>query len=153
MIVVIPLSEFIEEIVTLSETFSKNSGFPATVRKDQAQKLVQGLVEDFVETYLKWVTIRNNHFETTAEQLFDWWTLKPAAHDNGSPRDHYWMDVIEDVYQKVGLYLDPLFPQRTWDLWFIRTLPGGDVVLEQGSDYRVVDWERRIKTGEWKHGK
>ena len=56
--------------------------------------------------------------------------------------------VIEPLNDSIEEWIKTSIPEPTWRVWSIRTL-GRDLCLEQGEDFRVLDWERRMASGEW----
>ncbi len=61
----------------------------------------------------------------------------------------YYDHVIADVEEILHNTLKAYIPNKTWTVWFHRCI-GETVVLEPGDDFRVIDWERRMASGEWR---
>lgn len=56
-------------------------------------------------------------------------------------------EVIRDAYEEIHdwvLQLDGAEP--TWHVWYVRRM-GLDIMVEKGPDYRILDWERRMRQG------
>lgn len=56
--------------------------------------------------------------------------------------------LFEELEVTIRMFIDDVIPKRTWRIYTTRRL-GHDLVIERGRDYRIEDWERRMKTGEW----
>ena len=59
--------------------------------------------------------------------------------------------VLMEVDDLIRAKMRELIPEKTWMVW-LEQLTGDTVVLEQYEDFRVLDWERRMGTGEWTVG-
>ena len=59
--------------------------------------------------------------------------------------------VLMEVEDLIRDKMRELIPEKTWMVWLDK-LTGDTVILEQYEDYRVLDWERRMATGEWTVG-
>jgi hypothetical protein len=72
--------------------------------------------------------------------------------------DAIYTDVFDPLFLTMSDTLDQMGIARTWDVLsfkcrLIRNLEGHvvdlTVVVENTGDYRVLDWQRRMKSGEW----
>lgn len=61
----------------------------------------------------------------------------------------YYDEVIAYVEEILHGVLKKYIPCKTWVVWYQKCI-GDVVIIEPGDDYRIIDWERRMSTGEWK---
>ena len=57
-------------------------------------------------------------------------------------------NVIMEVEEIALRRIRELIPKSTWVVWHCRNL-GNDFLIEEGEDYRILDWQRRMESGEW----
>ena len=59
--------------------------------------------------------------------------------------------VLMEVEDLIRNKMRELIPEKTWMVWLDK-LTGDTIILEKHEDFRVLDWERRMATGEWTVG-
>lgn len=64
-------------------------------------------------------------------------------------RTRFELDVGEFVRNRIYDRLLSIIPTATYDIHRSVLVPGG-VLIERGPDFRVVDWTRRMESGEWR---
>jgi hypothetical protein len=55
------------------------------------------------------------------------------------------LDII-DGYIRDELLV--IIPEKSWSIWYVKQI-GNSLVFEEGEDFRIADWERRMSSGEW----
>ncbi len=138
-----------------------------TFSRSECRRLIRALLEDELNAQMAWVSINPDTRSQIEQVLLDLIPLWDALNENLHPQlppEHLeaWKDqivrycgefyrqVIEPTQKKVISWVQNIIPYRTWDVWTVREL-GWDLVLEKGEDFRVLDWERRMASGEWTH--
>ena len=161
-----------EKHIRVPETVKRRLGMVSLEQEapvftlDDCRRIVEAMMLDELTLQLKWLSKSDGEYQTHLQRVMlsifpDWDALDPEQASN-LPKEHLeiWREQAvkcsTDIYRKV---LEPLtlriarwvgtaIPESTWDMWYVRPL-GRDLVLEQGEDYRVWDWERRMSSGEW----
>lgn len=63
--------------------------------------------------------------------------------------EKYELEVSDRVRTTVFDRMKKIVPEPTYDIFRTTLLPGG-VLLQKGPDFRIVDWTRRMESGEWR---
>ena len=131
------------------EDIPKDSKKPFyALEEKKAFELTTAIFADAVESKMKWHrgAYCNNHcLEALARLLPGFSFSETSPHLNQS--NHFFKVVIDDVLIACEKIISMYIPESTWTIWNIYTF-GNDLVLEEGNDYRVVDWTRRMGSGE-----
>lgn len=114
----------------------------------QCQSLIVAMIDDVVAERLIWNRQPRDKMDRLLKAHWPFWD----AMSENEFSDQYFTGVLDDVQITIGEWIDRVMPeQRTWNIWYISAL-NADVILERGDDFRVVDWMRRMKSGEWRYG-
>lgn len=112
--------------------------------------VVRAILSDALEQQLTWVQKGGNDCSNlehvlTHECHFNFTDIGPQTHKRH--RD-FMREVIAPLQTAVEDWVKKIIPERTWSVWTIRDL-SFDLVLEQGKDFRILDWEKRMASGQW----
>lgn len=111
-----------------------------------ALQIVQAMVEDFLNYQMHWT--RQATCDALTNQrlavLFPYWDDERAV----KAAQHYHTAVLEQIFDTVGQVVQQFVPNKTWTMWYVSKY-GRDMTIERGEDYRVLDWQRRMDSGEW----
>lgn len=114
------------------------------------------LTEEQVFNRLHW-TSKTDVLEDALTNKLSWWVpgiLSVSDNNNAmtSICSEYYYRYIDLLVLNLTNFIDDLMRDDVsdpcWRVWHILNLHG-DIVLEKGEDYRVLDWERRMSNGEW----
>jgi hypothetical protein len=115
------------------------------INRVSVAELVTAIYLDLLQETSKWAKIAGyvNHTEKQWTRMVRGWD------DNVDQKleNQLFADVIQEAYEDIHdwvLEFDDGDP--TWHVWYVRRL-GFDILLEKGPDYRILDWERRMKAG------
>lgn len=136
-------------------------GFDRSVKVDESKKtyyvmsesiaheIATAILTDVLESKMLWLrrTNHNNHcVDALARNIPGFSFSESSAHLAQS--NHFFTKVIDEVMLGCEKLVSMQIPDPTWTIWSIYVF-GKDFILEQGSDYRIVDWTRRMNNGEW----
>lgn len=114
-------------------------------------QVIRAILDDQLSHRFKWCPA-----QTTIRQLLEtltgWHTLEIESLLMGERvplYDHYYETVLLEYVVDVERWLDAYVPSRTWDVWYLTNF-GRELVIDKGTDYRVMDWHRRMQSGEWR---
>ena len=112
---------------------------------DLADRLVRAAAEDALNDRMIWLRVGTHHaLDTLLLETFQGWD--ESAHQKQSA--HFYSEVIDEMLIRIERWMQFAIPERSWNIWSLRTI-GQDLLMEKGEDYRVVDWTRRMESGEW----
>ena len=117
---------------------------------EQLFALFKALVDDHINTRLRWARDTDS-FIDTALALIPW--LDPVSGVDGlntNRLDAFLTDIVDDIEVGISECLDNTIGHNTWMVWTTRRL-GYDIAIQRGEDYRILDWERRNRRGEFKN--
>lgn len=113
--------------------------------QDEALNIVDVIIRDSVDNRMRWLTPRHYRIDDVIAKIVE-------SRIQGTKAAHLFYDeVVDDIWTRIDGIIGHFIPDRTWSIWYIRTL-GNSTRLEEGSDYRIVDWERKMESGEWQLG-
>lgn len=130
--------------------------------RDHAAKAIYGLVEDYLCRRQYW----HNEYNPGSEKLLrgterydrimsnflppEIWNLPGNRRINFAEQlIRFDLDVGEFVRNRIYDRVLSIIPEATYDIYRSVLVPGG-VLIERGPDFRVVDWTRRMESGEWR---
>ena len=136
-------------------------GFDRTVKVDDSKKtyyvmsetiafeIATAILTDVLESKMIWLrrTNHNNHCLDALAKNFPGFSFSESS-PYLAQSNHFFTKVIDDVMMGCEKLVSLQIPESTWTIWSIYIF-GKDFVLEEGSDYRIVDWTRRMGNGEW----
>ena len=116
--------------------------------QEECVDIVVALVDDTITERMKWCD-GENKFDDELEKKYPWYKSVSGEESDHNSSDFYYY-VLDHIFLKVQSIVSELIPKQTWVVWYI-SKRGRDVFIEAGEDYRVLDWERRMASGEWKN--
>lgn len=111
----------------------------------QAFALVQAMVDDSVSKRLRWNRMPSNQTDTFLKAHWAWWS--ELLENDFSELFHH--NILDNAFLSLEEMVDNLIPDDTWDIWYV-SMYHRAVLLEKGQDFRIVDWEQRMQSGEWR---
>jgi hypothetical protein len=147
---VIPLLHYRHELLRKSNTFLSTAGKATDLTENDCDSIIYSLVEEFIHRYEKWRVYTKSccYDEVVDKLLHDRFENTTDIDAFKTIRDEFYRTAIDPVWMTIRQILQPAFPEDTWNLWWIRRM-NNSIILEQGIDYRIYDWERRMESGEW----
>lgn len=138
---------------------------PVVLTVTQCAEIIRAIIDDTLNQKMIWVpkiADDNPHLNATMQKFFPQWDGKDEQHASRLPREHaaVWREqaviasdhafhrVIRPVINKINRLIAAAIPDETWQVWTVRPV-GRDVGLLEGQDWRVLDWNRRMRNGEW----
>lgn len=123
-----------------------NAGFDV----HKSFRIVRAILTDAVEQQMAWAQRGDNEFSNLEQALtqechFNFKNPIPQMHRRH--RD-FMRCVIAPLQSAIETWVQKAIPEQTWSVWTIRDL-SLDLVLEQGKDFRILDWEKRMASGQW----
>lgn len=115
--------------------------------QQQCCEIIVAMFDDAVGQQLRWSNESHGRMHQTIHSFWPWWD------DMGEEpiSDSFYTQVLDELEIEVQEWVQRLIPDSTWLVWYVRAL-GPDIILEKGEDFRVLDWHRRMATGDWRHG-
>ncbi len=144
MSVIISLAELANKFMVITNNFIKRVCDGPLVTKEQALDVVYLMFDDTVNTQLRW-SRAHSRYEAAMERLLPWLRLNRP----NTISDDYLCSEYDSIEVAINDLVERIIPNRTWQCWATRRI-GSDVVLVCGEDYRIMDWERRMRKGEWR---
>lgn len=118
-------------------------------------ELIYAFVDDMLSARMRWSKSSYN-YDNQLEKIFPWFApLKNVRYGNTMHvveceiSSAFYEKILSVLEDEIIELVDDRIEDRTWNVWSISKL-GRDIVLVEGPDYRILDWERRMQTGEWK---
>lgn len=146
MSVIISLHEQISYIKNCLEEFNKkHKKYSIELSRNNIKELFVALVDDTLSEGLKWAK-RTHFFDKKLIELIIW--LEDADNDI---RDIFEDMVISQFDEQLLTYMEYL-RSGPWDFKICKVF-GDDLVISLVGDYRILDWERRMASGEWQLNK
>lgn len=143
MSIIISLYEPITYLVSaLDEYNKKNKKYPAVASRVMIRKLLIAVVEDRLSERLKWCK-RTFTLQKLLREVAPWYD----DHENTDASDTFHDMFVEPLVEQLFPY-EEVFKYGPWDVMVTRRL-GDDLLITNGGDYRIMDWEKRMSTGEW----
>lgn len=173
MYIIYPIENASAELEARYERFIEEGGYPLHVKAYQLDKdcavvvealpklkewhlLAVDILDDALNTCLKWAH-KTNQTETRLSDILPLYTMNEA--ESGSEErvrasESFWESVLDPVYAKLSNWIDEAVggenDEDLWRIWYIKPFKD-KIILEKGMDYRVYDWQKRMKSGDWTH--
>ena len=144
MSVIISLAELANKFMLATNAFIKRVCDGPVLTRDQCLNIVYLMLDDTVNSQMYWAKDRRQ-YETALEKAIPWLRLRIG--DRCS--DDYLCSVFDEIEVAVNVLVERVIPTRTL-MYSITRRVGSDVLLVCGKDYRIMDWERRTRSGEWR---
>lgn len=151
---ILPTAAFSKELYSRSQLFTEQFKLsPLTLQG--SVEAVFGILEEGIFGRLYWAT-PGFTLDSALNRHLSWWPLEVLLEPKGETDrycHYYYSEVVDPVELKILAFLDPIIGQGNdlWKIWHTLRL-GDDYVIESGEDYRIVEFERRVQSGEWKVG-
>lgn len=101
-------------------------------------ELVEAYVHENMEPMLRYVKRREYRFTKMFNRVIG------QQHNRAAVRNE-----MEDVLQPLLERITEFMNGQTYEMHMVVRV-GMDIVVEKSTDFRIYDWERRMKSGEWK---
>lgn len=151
MHLILPTNEIGKEFYNQTKFFCESKGLPEP-SLDTCLEAVIKLTEESIFNRLNW-TVSTDILDELFESTFPWWRRGCLLSENDPCCQEYFSIVVDSMILKVNGFIDNFVGHRgtdkAWKVWHVLELHG-DLVLEEGTDYRILEWERRTSSGEWK---
>lgn len=108
------------------------------------REIVKAVLDAQLTAMFKWASPNRNELDNTIVRYFP--GFDPRCIDEASA--WFWSQIMDHLIIHINEWVELAVPQRTWVVWHTKMI-GQDIALEEGSDYRVLDWMRRKERGEF----
>lgn len=127
-------------------SFLQSNNIHPLVTFDDTIKLAYYLVDKIVSKKMIWCRrVADYIFEHRLRELMPWYDDIRCVNELLIPFEEILTATADELEESIEL----LIPEAaTYDIINMR-LMGTNCVISRGEDYRIVDWERRMKSGEW----
>ncbi len=120
---------------------------------EQAIQVIHLAMDEALNRRLRWASKQERVFPYL-NTVLSWWdtNLLVMSDDEGGQASFcqdFYSEVLDPHLLQIEDFLDRYVGYSTWDVWYMRDIVG-DIVIEKGTDFRILDWERRMGSGEWK---
>lgn len=139
--IIIPTQEIVELLQLHNrELFEKHK--LRMPEEEEWQALVMAAIEDIIVSKSSYCKHKTTFLVDKLKTLLPWY-------EEGDEFSDWWYTNIFDPIDIRLLYLiNNLVPEISWDVWSVLEY-GRDLKLENSGDYRVLEWEKKTKSGEW----
>ena len=115
------------------------------INRQTVADLVAALYLDMLQETSKWAQVAGKADHTTAQwkrMVENWTEISTRKLEN-----ELFVEVIRDAYEDIHDWLNGFDSgEPSWHVWYVRRL-GLDIAIEKGPDFRILDWERRMRAG------
>lgn len=151
MHVILPITNLAVDLQASTNFFCLRHNL-STLELGPSVELVKAMVDDDINGRLLW-TSPSRCLDQAMERVLPWWGGPYALQGEDSISEvcqSYYCNVIDPTIIRVGGLLSQLMggsnSEDMWHVWY--TLPiGNDLLIERGEDYRVVEFERQVLSG------
>lgn len=142
--IIFSLNEIIDEMfIRLNEYNNKViAPFKVDASKHIVKELIVLAVNDRLSDGLKWCK-RTHTFSNRISELAPWFEAKGLDEATELFDDSF----VEHIYSKM-IFINDFIGQNPWDV-ILSKVVGNDIIVTNVGDYRIMDWERRMASGEW----
>lgn len=149
--VIIGLSAYAQELADRTKVFMDQHGFKEWERPtfEQMSELVYALIDDHLNEAMIWAKTSITYADALFDKHLPWFNAYKTNPMFQDIHDLYVTEILDHVEVRIHEVMDTFLPDRTWDVWYM-TKFGKDLMIVRGQDYRVLDWERRMASGQWK---
>lgn len=124
-----------------------------TIELDSSIDIIRAMIDDEINSRLFWAN-PTQHLDQSLEQNVTWWSGSHALQGDDAASEicqAYYCNVIDNTLIRIGALLTQLMgspeSEDMWHVWY--TMPiANDLLIERGEDYRVVEFERQVLSGE-----
>lgn len=102
------------------------------------------MVEDLLNSCMIWSNVSTSQCDQFLHSHWPWYSANLT-----NEHSVYLEDTVLSKFRNtyLGDYITGIIG-RTWNQWSILT-NGFDIALVEGEDYRIVEWEAKVASGEW----
>ena len=130
------------------------------ITHQDAQECLRAMVEDYVTQACRWhpesvtspqhLICRTPRFDYVLNRFIPSTTIDQGRSvlDITPLHDRFQMEVLSNIRMAVHDKVHKILSGATWNICFVRRAVGG-VAVFIGPDFRALDWERRMESGEW----
>ena len=144
MHVILPTSNMIQNFLDTVNMLAASHGYQRITR-EQSANVIFTMAEEAVFNRLYW-TVKCNRVEEVLQQTVPFWTLSNQVSPACVSSTLY---VYRQCIEKAEIHLERILDQimgepetdAMWMVWHTLKI-GDDLILERGSDYRVIDQTR-----------
>ncbi len=154
MNIVIPVNDL---AMTLSGFFDRyrmshrNSLLPLKISLEDNRKIIKALIEEAVTSRLRWVAEPVDSGSVIAEVIPGYVPEAIRVQTQSGQLEFAHCErslsieraVLSPVWFKIEEIIGKVMPDRCWHMWTTSAF-GYNVVLEQGIDFRIYEWERLL---------
>jgi len=108
-----------------------------------ANEATKALFEELLSKHFRFPT-RTDAFEDWVHTNASWFNIRQCDDPISSS---YLSEVLDPIELALDASIWELVPESTWDVWRIRQLPHGHLILEKGEDWRALEWMRMKSEG------
>ena len=116
--------------------------------------MVERVLSNELDARSKWAHAKSS--EDLFAELMPWTANVP----HGPEYEEFYTEVIVRVVKDVNRWIETFLPSafgysgkagvtKTWVVWYVKRM-GRDIMVEEGPDFRILDWHERMSSGEWK---
>lgn len=147
MSVIISLHEQISYMKSVLDEFNKkHKKYAVDLSRPQIRELLILLIDDTLSEGLRWAK-RTHHFDKRLRELVPWYD-----ECNDITVVESFDDLVVNQFDEQLLVFEDHIRSKPWD-FKITKRHGDDLAISNVGDYRILDWERRIASGEWQMNK
>lgn len=138
-----PIDEIVTELNRDIEDYYFTLGQPSpSIPKEQLQNIIYAAVEDAVNARLVWCNARESLDQAIANTFSEY-----SGDDNDELSCQLYMHALEEQITSIRVWVSMVMPKHTWGVWFVRRMTDA-VILERGRDYRIIEYERLVASGD-----
>lgn len=111
--------------------------------QSEVDQFVFEFLDDLISEKMVWCptsTVFHDHIEG----WFTWFSWR----QRDKISKYFYRDVLEPFMCDVKRKISQLIPQTDYTVWLTKR-GYRDLYISRGEDYRILDWERRMASGEW----
>lgn len=159
---VLPATDLVLGILDRMEAFAAEPGrqlfaemlaYKPVSKNDPVQGINRISVADLVKAmYLELLQETSQWAKIAGTENYvdrQWASMVRDWNDNVSKKleNQLFTEVIREAYEQIHDWLNEFDDaDPNWHVWYVRRL-GLDILIEKGPDYRILDWERRMRAG------
>lgn len=115
------------------------------INRNSVGDLVKAIYLELLQESSEWAKLAGpeNYIDNQWKKMVRGWE------DNVSRKleNQMFTAVIREAYDEIHDWLNEFDDgEPSWHVWFVRR-HGLDIAIEKGPDYRILDWERRMRAG------
>jgi hypothetical protein len=115
------------------------------INRSTVAHLIAAMYLDMLNSYAKWSHNQGveHHFHQQWAKMVEGWESRNSSDE----ANRLFVEVFRNAYDQIDARVTELLnPKESWNVWYVRR-NGLDVLAEKGPDFRILDWERRMRLG------